>query len=302
MHLSKKIRDIFGFDLLNKYIAVHEDDTSFGASVFNRNGRTLYNKTNTMRNNEKNDRDSNQSGLYLKPEKLPVSKLKDINHVRWNFLLEILNNRSDFLRCLKAPLTVLDNAIQFIENDAGLSAQSKKVLSAVNRELRNMENLAAYFRLAFTDEINFAQTDLNSLIDKEIARLSKSFRSKRISVKLLPVEFPVLKMDSELLGIAFRNILRNVLEFGQKSTELIIEGRISTGKSENKVIIEFTHPVEKAVPHIIQNAGTMYYSSNNSNMGIGLNLCREVLKIFGGTISLEILSGPSIRTIITLPV
>ena len=169
-------------------------------------------------------------------------------------------------------------------------------------EINNLNNLVSYFRLSFIHEITFVETNITDIIHREISSLRSKFRAKKISIRLESNNLQSTYCCAEFLSYCIRNILRNALNYAQSRSELTIQDQIIIHESNKYLKLEFIHPVEHFNVENLQKSCTPFYSSDPSRTGMGLSLCQEIILLMNGHFAIDGLSGPSVRTTITLPV
>jgi len=235
-------------------------------------------------------------------QQIPFSGRNAFEHVRWDHLYKILQSSEPFIRHMIAPLSVLDHGARYVEQNITAAPSVKKVLDAMKAEIQHLENLLAYFRLAFVHEIPFVEGNIKEILEQELTASMKHFRARKIAVKTELVEMPITLFCPELIAVCIRNIVKNVIDYAQSASTLTIQSRIATGDPQNYLVLQFSHPVEQCNPQDIQKACSLFYSSKKEHIGVGLSLCREIMRAMNGAVHLEALSGPAVRTTLTLPV
>ncbi|MFC1728837.1 ATP-binding protein [candidate division KSB1 bacterium] len=233
---------------------------------------------------------------------IPFNELKYLDHVRWNHLSTILLESEHYLRIFSATINILENGLHYFDEALKPSAKDRKMMNAMFKEISNLGNLVSYFRLAFTHEISYLETDVKEILLRETTAKSKEFRSKKIKVKPLFTHIPLIVSSPESLSICIRSIIQNVLEFAKSPSELIIDCSVYHHQTEKNMSIEFTHPVDHYREIDLQNCFSLFYSSREANLGLGLTICKEVMNILKGDVSVTTFPGPIIRTTLTFPV
>jgi len=240
------------------------------------------------------------TNFLLKQQLTQEQKLQ--KSIRWNHVEQILSKSEQFYRNITAPLHVLDSFLQFIGSTSKLTKTKSTMLSSARHELSNVENLLIYLWLVWVTDIPKSEINIPSVLERELSLVMKSFRSRKIAVRSEFNEAPLISSSPELLALCIRNILKNIIESAQPQSELLIETGLSEQHSTSTFYIYFTHPVEKDLTEEIDKAFTLFFSTKPSHIGIGLPLCREIMLAMNGDILLEMLPGPAVQTVITIPV
>lgn len=212
--------------------------------------------------------------------------------------------RANLLRAvshdIRTPLTsIVGNTAAILENDDTLSReQQRRLLTDVNEDaqwlIRMVENLLSITR------INDEQAKLNKdyeVVEEIVAEAVRKFEKRFPTGVKIDVEVPqdvlLVPMDATLISQVLLNLFENAVFHGGDVTQLRLsvlqEGEFACFRvSDNGCGI----PKEK-LPVIFEGLGSTSFSRSDmkKNMGIGLSVCRTIVKAHGGYMTAENLSG-----------
>ncbi len=214
------------------------------------------------------------------------------------------NNRKDKMlkiiaHDLRAPLGSFNNLIDFVlEKYVDFSKEElfeilKDIKKATASIYDLLENLFYWGRIQFIGkEINIEPVDaidLNEIIDKNEYLLKDILLKKNIVLKTTIDESILLKADRATLDIIIRNCIMNAVKFSHKNSVVEITGARNDGRAEISItdhgvgIPEENLEILKSENNRISTAGT----DNEKGSGLGLNLCREILRVNNGSMEIE---------------
>jgi two-component system, NtrC family, sensor histidine kinase KinB len=207
---------------------------------------------------------------------------------------------------LKTPLTSLRmNLMLLVEEAANLTPRQREILSAATAGCEELfstiEELLDVTRIeAGQLRLNLATVDAYHILEHAVDRLKARFDDSRIEVRLERDADPALaRADTARLGLVVTNLLTNALKYAPAGGTVTI--RVSTTKDaadrprgsllvtvtdtgpgipaefRERVFEKFFRVEHQSVPDERRIPGT----------GIGLYLCREIIKAHGGSIWCE---------------
>lgn len=143
----------------------------------------------------------------------------------------------------------------------------------------------------------------------ESAWLDRSERAalRRLELSLdVPEEFEVDSIP-ELLRRVIENLLDNAIAYATEGSLIRIRGRIDrTSGTTERVVLEFSNRASDLAPDAALRAFDLFWRgdaarSARDSYGIGLALCRRIVRVLGGTIHAEQSEG-EFRIFVALPV
>ncbi|MBN1924866.1 MAG: ATP-binding protein [Prolixibacteraceae bacterium] len=161
---------------------------------------------------------------------------------------------------------------------------------SINSTLDLLDDLLIWAR-SQTNKINyeFETLNLNTLIESEILRLNPQIINKKIIIKNNVPKKIVVFADSYSLKTIFRNLISNAIKFSYKEGSIKVGCNIRENELECYVKDNGTGMPEKTVKNLfkISNIQSGTGTEGEKGTGLGLNLCKEFVKVHGGTIWVE---------------
>lgn len=212
--------------------------------------------------------------------------------------------RANLLRAvshdLRTPLTTIyGSAATLLENRDTLEEEQQiKILQGIKEDsewlVRMVENLLSITRID-SGNVKIIKTPivLEELIDSVIVKFRKRYPDFDITLDL-PEDIVVIPMDAMLIEQVIVNILENAIQHAEGMTELILRVFV-LGKQDIFEIKDNGCGISKEkLPYIFSG----YYENKEEpsdgqkrNTGIGLSVCKTIIKAHGGDISAENIKG-----------
>lgn len=198
---------------------------------------------------------------------------------------------------IKTPITAMNLLLQ---------SEESVDRDALIQELREMDGyvdtMLQYVRL---DSVNADLVldcyALDTLVKPVVRYFSKTFITKRLSIHLENLEYPV-KTDEKWMVFVLKQILSNALKYTEQGG-ISIYGRRETEGSVRLVIEDTGCGIApEDLPRIFEKAFTGYNGHMEKKAtGIGLFLSRKILSRLGHTISVESEEGIGTKVILGFP-
>lgn len=205
--------------------------------------------------------------------------------------------RANLLRAishdLRTPLTsMIGSSSSYLENYPDLSEEERIELVANIREdsqwlLNMVENLLTVTRIKDneTDKVKKSPEIVEEVVSEAILRLKKRLPNIKIHVTM-PNNFLMLSMDPTLIEQVLINLIENASVHSGSDTaiELIIEdadAHVSFTVQDCGTGIN-----EKLLPYIFEGQQTLSGTADgHRGIGIGLSICKTIIRAHGGEIS-----------------
>ena len=206
--------------------------------------------------------------------------------------------RANLLRAishdLRTPLTTIYGASSAIlENSNEFSDEQKhKMLQGISQEAewlsRMVENLLSITRLDSGNvKIIKTPTVLDELIDSVLIKFNKRYPNRNVAVNI-PDEFVVIPMDALLIEQVLINILENAVQHAERMTELSLKVYTSNGKAFFEIRDNGAGISAERLKNLFSGGSShndVPPDRGKGNMGIGLSVCRTIVKAHDGDIS-----------------
>ena len=212
--------------------------------------------------------------------------------------------RANLLRAvshdLRTPLTTIyGSAATLLENRDTLEEEQQiKILQGIKEDsewlVRMVENLLSITRID-SGNVKIIKTpiDLEKLIDSVIVKFRKRYPDFDITLDL-PEDIVVIPMDAMLIEQVIVNILENAIQHAEGMTELILRVFVLGKQAIFEIKDNGCGISKEKLPYIFSG----YYENKEEpsdgqkrNTGIGLSVCKTIIKAHGGDISAENIKG-----------
>ncbi|WP_088189243.1 HAMP domain-containing sensor histidine kinase [Desulfosporosinus sp. FKA] len=235
-----------------------------------------------------------------------------------NFLAaEILRQerlKSEFIASvshdLKTPLTSIKGwALTLLHGDDHNQDELREGLQIISGESDRLallvDDLLDFSRLeSGRATLCLEEVDLAALLQHCVKQLQPRSERQQVSLSLAETEerLPSIKGDSRRLKQVFLNILDNALKFTPSSGRITVE--IVGRGTELTVTIRDTGC--GIAPEHLNRVTERFYKAESqirgNGLGLGLAICREILDLHGGRLSLRSTSGKGTEVEVILPV
>lgn len=212
--------------------------------------------------------------------------------------------RANLLRAvshdLRTPLTTIyGSAATLLENRDTLEEEQQiKILQGIKEDsewlVRMVENLLSITRID-SGNVKIIKTPivLEELIDSVIVKFRKRYPDFDITLDL-PEDIVVIPMDAMLIEQVIVNILENAIQHAEGMTELILRVFVLGKQAIFEIRDNGCGISKEKLPYIFSG----YYENKEEpsdgqkrNTGIGLSVCKTIIKAHGGDISAENIKG-----------
>jgi len=228
-----------------------------------------------------------------------VTKIKKGNELK--LAAEKEKTRSNLLRAvshdLRTPLTtILGSTGAIIENHDVLDKnQQLELLREIKEDsewlIRMVENLLTVTKIEDGSEAKIAKTPepCEEIMFESVRKFRKRFPNNKVKV-IVPEELVIVPMDALLVQQVIINLLENVVLHAKGATEAVF----SLKKSENGAVFEVSDDGCGISSDVLEHIFDIYRESSNEekydakrNMGIGLPVCKTIIKAHNGSMSAE---------------
>lgn len=199
---------------------------------------------------------------------------------------------------IRTPLTsIVGAASLLIENEEELSLEKKKefvedIRSEAQWLIRIVENLLSITRI--DDGNGEAKIDkqdelLEEIISSAVVKFKKRFPDIKVSVKL-PEDIVMVPIDGILIEQVIVNVLENAAIHGKTTSEIQIHVIDESSKVEVKIEDNGVGIKDSVLPKLFDgnlHADEEKTSDSKRNMGIGLSVCKTIVKAHKGNMKGE---------------
>lgn len=206
--------------------------------------------------------------------------------------IEMEKMRANLLRAvshdLRTPLTSIIGASSLILQDNHLNQiQQKELISEINKDARWLERITENI-LSVTKctgervQLKKQWEVVEEIVSSAIVKFHKIHASINVCIDR-PKDILLAPMDATLIEQVLLNLFDNAVVHGQCTNEI----RVAITNEPNKVKLQVSDNGIGIPESILPQLFTVHFAShsdNQRNMGIGLSVCRSIIRAHGGEI------------------
>ena len=225
--------------------------------------------------NEKNAREKRESEMLAENERLRANLLRSVSHD------------------LRTPLTSISgNASNLISNSGAFDEETKKQIYTDIYDdsmwlISLVENLLAVTRIE-DGKMELRRTDelLDEIVSEALRHLDRKSSSHRIEAEL-PDELILVHVDAGLIMQLIINLVDNAVKYTPEGSEI----KIKAERQGQQVLVSVSDNGDGIPDEDKPRIFDMFYTSGGKSadsrrsLGLGLNLCRSIVRAHGGEIS-----------------
>ncbi len=235
---------------------------------------------------------------------------------RKNAELELLNTQNDLAKAkrlsdlgtlaatiaheLRNPLSVIRTATYNIKQKSKKSSLSKhldNIDKKTEESIKIINNILSYSRIKMPQCKNIS---LSKLLVESINAVKSAFPDKKIVIEknFSSLKRTKTKADPIQLAEVFTNVLNNAFEaIKSKEGKITVAG----GNHNGNLIISFTDTGIGIDRDKIKNLFTPFFTTKIRGTGLGLCICREIVELHNGAITIKSKKGKGTIVTISLP-
>jgi hypothetical protein len=207
---------------------------------------------------------------------------------------------------IRNPLAGIAGAIEIITKDLPKDHRDREVMEDLRQEVRRIEkvlnDLLAYAKPKPTQ---FGQADLKEIFARtlHLARQQTGARKLEFSIQV-PPDLPPFRLDSEQLHQVLLNLVLNGVQAIQREGKITVAARLNPAGGPGQaglVEISVSDTGAGIPPESLERIFRPFYTTKRGGTGLGLSLCRRIIRQHGGTLSVESKLGTGSSFIIRLP-
>jgi len=235
---------------------------------------------------------------------LMCNKLKELDKMKSDFFSSIAHELRTPLSTIKMGTSLLKEGIEgpITEGQRGLLAVLEK---EINRLIGMLNSLLDLSKMeAGMMSFNLEPQNIRPLIDQTIEEIGPLAEAKKINLEVIVTEvLPIIKIDSERILQALRNIIGNAMKFTPEKGRV----KISVRSVDHGVEVSVADtgpgiPAESLITIFEKfQQATTGGSSPIKGTGLGLAIAKEIITHHGGKIWAESEPGHGSTFIFVLP-
>jgi len=231
-----------------------------------------------------------------------VTKQKEIDALKDKFVAHVSHE-------LRSPLTIIKGAVLTVRDGiAGeLNPEQAELLKDAGEGISRLERLINdLLDIAKIEsgkmELKLAPVNINELIQKEVDSSQLWAKSKKLELKAIPGTIPETQVDPDKFNQIIMNLISNAIKFTKEQGHINITTMTKPG--ENFIYISVR---DSGVGIAKDNLHKVFqkfqqFGIGRGGSGLGLFICKELVEMHGGKISIESDLGQGTTFIFTIPV
>lgn len=227
--------------------------------------------------------------------------------------IKVENMRANLLRAIshdiRTPLTSIIGAADYILSDREnlLSEHQRTLASEIRSDgqwlLRIAENLLSITRAGSGAAIHKELEVAEEIIGESAAKFLKRYPESNVNVSA-PDEVLMVPMDALLIEQVLINLLENAALHGKGLKEITLRLRRQDDEAFFEVIDDGAGISPEVMPYLFQGGSTTAQGADRGekrSMGIGLSVCRTIVRAHGGELTGENREEGGARFVFYLP-
>ena len=232
-----------------------------------------------------------------------VTLVHDVTAARARTASEMESGRTDAVRDLAAQVAhEIGNPLNALSLDLQLLARKYKDEPDIGIALGEVKRISEIIR-GFLDALRPAKPNLvpGSLADPlkdALAAMKTQFEDKKVRVSLdLPPAVPAVLLDRAQMEQVFFNLVKNALEAMCDGGELDIEISVDDRAVSASFRDSGAGMADETITHLFE----AYRTTKEHGTGLGLLVCRRIVRDHGGELVVESKEGEGSRMTVRLP-
>lgn len=227
-------------------------------------------------------------------------ELREANHSLERFTSIVAHD-------LRAPLRRVETFVRFLQEDyaSKFDADGKDIMARLDAgvvRMRLMLNSLLDYTKCSRAATRGKTAELSQIIDNALADIDFDLAELDLEIELGTVG--TVSGDAQLLSHVVYNLVCNAVKFGPVGSRLAIAIQAERLNAE-EIQISVTDNGIGIEPQFSERVFEMLYRLHNDDeyegTGIGLSVCRKIVRDHGGQIWIEPTSSPGTRVVFTLP-
>jgi signal transduction histidine kinase len=218
---------------------------------------------------------------------------------RAEHLAEIGQLAASLAHEIKNPLAGISGAIQVIRDGLEPNHRHRVVIGEILRQVNRLDavvkDLLVYAR---PSPPSLARCNLDAVIRRVIAALAQEPSLKHVRLdydgddEMAPIRADHVRMEQLVM-----NLVLNAAHASPPDGKIRIEARSNTDRV-TLTVKDSGHGMDEA---ILERAFEPFFTTKAKGTGLGLPICKWIVDVHGGSISLHSLVGKGTRVIVKLP-
>ena len=209
-----------------------------------------------------------------------------------------------FAHELKTPMTSIIGYADLLRSQALNGDETQEAANYIFSEGKRLESLSLKLLdllMMKQQDIKFVPTDMKGMIENLTSHLKPVYKSKKIILQCR-LEPAMCMVEPDLFSSLITNILDNARKAMDNGGNIMILGESVNGNYRIRVIDNGRGIPEEALKHITEAFYRVDKSRSRAQggVGLGLNLCKEIIELHNGTIAFASKEGNGTCVTITI--
>ena len=204
---------------------------------------------------------------------------------------------------IRNPLVAINTSVGILKNALNLNGEDEELMNIIAEESMRLNKIVDDFlKFARPNEPQFADVDINGLIEETLAVLRSRFNNKITKKINFAKDLTAVLADPNQLKQVFMNIFINAIEAMPDGGLLTVSTKYvkhKNGHQNLEVIFKDTGRGIEA--HELKKIFQPFYSNKVYGVGMGLAVCDRIIQNHGGEIKVESEYGNGAQFTIVLP-
>jgi two-component system sensor histidine kinase KdpD len=203
---------------------------------------------------------------------------------------------------LRAPLTSITAAADTLATAGDTLSPSvrKELAEAIRGEAERLHRLASNFLDTTHLELHRERQPLADVVEGVLRAMGRRLEAHPVSVNLPPA-LPRVSIDGSLIEQVFFNLLDNAVKYTPEGGPI----EITAEASDSEVVVEVADRGPGLPAEVLGRVFEEFYrvkpAVGHAGAGLGLAICRAIVRAHGGRIWAENRAGGGLRVRFTLP-
>ncbi|MBR2550282.1 MAG: HAMP domain-containing protein [Clostridiales bacterium] len=209
-----------------------------------------------------------------------------------------------FAHELKTPMTSIIGYADLLRSQALNADETQEAANYIFSEGKRLESLSLKLLdllMMKKQDIKFVPTDMKSMIENLTVHLRPVYKKKGIELQCR-VDPAICMVEPDLFSSLITNLLDNARKALDNGGNIMIMGESVNGNYRIRVIDNGRGMPEEALKHITEAFYRVDKSRSRAQggVGLGLNLCKEIIGLHNGTISFASREGNGTCVTVTI--
>lgn len=197
-----------------------------------------------------------------------------------------------FAHEIRNPLGSIKGAAQYLSSEIG-TGENGRLLQVIIEEVDRLNSVVSQFlNYAKPHSVNLKERNINDIIEKALSLIRANGRSDNIVIETnLYPQLPLVAFDGEQIIQVILNIAFNAVDAMPEGGTLGISTRKVAGADAEAVEILIEDTGKGIRKEDMKNIFKPFFTTKERGVGLGLAICRRIMRNHGGHIRVKSVMG-----------